>query len=267
MGILGEMKAKQGENRLAKQVVAAVLLGGVCWGNTAFAATTAGASLDEYTLDDVVVTAERIPTQKMDTPANVEVVTAQEIAANHYNDLTEALSHVNGVVMGRQGSADVPQINGDERVVIMVDGRRLNNDQGLSSGKGSADLKMLPSLKNVERIEVVQGGGSALYGSDAVGGVINIITKKGKEARTTLDLNTGSWGTHNYEITNEGSDGTLSWMITAGIQKQGYYNYRYLTLNTKTNLIDHCFFEGSFYDTENDYLLLIYHRSLLLHLI
>ena len=83
MGILGEMKAKQGENRLAKQVVAAVLLGGVCWGNTAFAATTAGASLDEYTLDDVVVTAERIPTQKMDTPANVEVVTAQEIAANH----------------------------------------------------------------------------------------------------------------------------------------------------------------------------------------
>lgn len=43
--------------------------------------------------------------------------------------------------------------------------------------------------------------------------------------------------------------------------KQGYYNYRYLTLNTKTNLIDHCFFEGSFYDTENDYLLLIYHRS------
>lgn len=43
--------------------------------------------------------------------------------------------------------------------------------------------------------------------------------------------------------------------------KQGYYNYRYLAVNAKTNKIDHCFFEGSFYDTENDYLLLIYHRS------
>jgi vitamin B12 transporter len=224
MGIFEEMRVKQMKGKLIRQVTAALLLGGVCWGGTAFAAPSG--SLDEYKLDDVVVTAERIPTAKMDTPANVTVITAKEIEENHYSDVAEALSHVNGVVLGRQGSADVPQINGDERVVIMVDGRRLNNDQGLSSGKGRADLKMLPSLKNVDRIEVVQGGGSALYGSDAVGGVINIITKKGKEARTTLDLNTGSWGTHNYEITNEGSDGTLSWMMTAGIQKQGYYNYK-----------------------------------------
>ena len=177
---------------------------------------------DSYVLEDIVVTAERIPTKKMDTPANVSVITAEEIEDNHYADVAEALSHVNGVVVSRQGSFDGVLLNGDERVVVLVDGRRMNNDQGLASGDGRVDLRMIPSMKNIERIEVVKGGGSTLYGADAVGGVINIITKKGTKQETTLDANFGSWGTQNYEITTQGSDGRLSWFLTGGLQKRNH---------------------------------------------
>lgn len=177
---------------------------------------------DSYMLEDIVVTAERIPTKKMDTPANVSVITAEEIEDNHYADVTEALSHINGVVVSRQGSFDNVLLNGDERVVVLVDGRRMNNDQGFATGKQRTDLRMIPSLKNIERIEVIKGGGSTLYGSDAVGGVVNIITKKGTRQETTLDANIGSWGTYNYELTTQGSDGRLSWFLTGGLQKRNH---------------------------------------------
>ena len=95
---------------------------------------------------------------------------------------------------------------------MLVDGERLNDDQG-SMSRASATLTRIPSVKDIERIEVVKGAGSALYGSDAVGGVVNIITKKAKENRTEVDLNTGSWKSHNYELYNQGSDGGLSWTI------------------------------------------------------
>ena len=182
--------------------------------------------LEEYSLDDIVVTAEREHDKQMETPAAQEVVTAEDIEANHYNSVAEAMSHVSGVVAGTTGNSDIVTINGDERVLILVDGQRVNVDQGAVLGKSSASLQMLPSLKNVERIEVVRGSGSALYGADAVGGVINIVTKTVKEMQTTLDVNAGSWGTYNYELTNGGSDGTFSWFVDAGLEKQNHVNYK-----------------------------------------
>ena len=192
--------------------------------NAAAEAASAAAAEEPkaYQMEDIVVTAERVPTKKMDTPANVSVITAKEIEDNHYVDVTEALSHINGVIVSRQGSFDNVLLNGDERVVVLVDGRRLNNDQGLPTGDGRVDLRMIPSMKNIERIEVVKGGGSTLYGADAVGGVINIITKRGKKLETTLDANLGSWGTYNYEITNQGSEGKTSWFLTGGWQKRNH---------------------------------------------
>lgn len=237
---MNRMKKKYGkgfwEERLTSQVVAAILFGSLCYSGTALAETSIDAAkASANDLGETVVTAERIPSKKMDTPANITVITAKEIEANHYQDVTEALQHVNGVVVTRQGSGteDIVRLNGDERVVVMIDGQRLNNDQGVGIGRSTVDLKMLPTLKNIERIEVVKGGGSALYGSDAVGGAINIITKKIKSNRTTLDMNTGSWGTHNYELTNEGYDANgLSWMITGGLQKRGDFGYK---MNGKTD--------------------------------
>lgn len=224
------------KKRLTAQIMLAVFCGCFCCGGTALAADAAasdGAAVPSAVqntgndLGETVVTAERIPSKKMETPANIAIITAKEIEANHYQTAEEALQHVNGVVVNTQsmGAQSLVHLNGDDRVVILVDGQRMNNDQG-QTGRASADLSMLPSVKNIERIEVVKGGASAIYGSDAVGGVINIITKKGKESKTTLDMNTGSWGTHNYEITNEGSDGSLSWFLTGGVQKRGYFSYK-----------------------------------------
>ncbi|MBO5588723.1 MAG: TonB-dependent receptor [Anaerovibrio sp.] len=210
---------------LKKMVLASLALG-MLYSGTAVCQAEAVAQDDDIV--DVVVTAERMPSSRMSTPADVTVITAEQIEDNHYSDVAEALQHVNGVVVnGGSGNGEQQVIiNGDQRVVIMVDGQRLNNDQGVASGRASASLGMIPSVKNIERIEVVKGAGSALYGSDAVGGVVNIITKKGSKNETTIDLNTGSFGTHNYELTNQGSQGDWDWFVTAGIQKRGYFKYK-----------------------------------------
>lgn len=184
---------------------------------------------DVYDMDDTIVTAERMPSKAMETPANVAVITAKEIESNHFSSLDEAIGHVNGVSVVRQagGERQYVRINGDDRVVIMIDGQRLNDDQGAASGKFSVDMNMLPSMQNIQRIEVVKGGGSALYGSDAVGGVINIITKKVYKNETKIDVNTGSWGTHNYEIATQGKENDFSWLITGGLQKRGHFDYKF----------------------------------------
>ena len=211
------------KNELANKVLASLAVG-VLYSGVAVCQVEAAENDD---IVDVVVTAERMPSKVMSTPADVTVITAEQIEANHYTDVAEALEHITGVVVNNgdsNGDQEVV-INGDQRVVVLIDGQRLNNDQG-SMGRASASLGMIPSVKNIERIEVVKGAGSALYGSDGIGGVVNIITKKGSKHETTLDINTGSYGSHNYELTNQGSDHDWSWFITAGMQKRGNYKYK-----------------------------------------
>ena len=166
-------------------------------------------SLKYLLLVDTFETAERIPTRRLSTPAEVVVVTADEIDANHYQSVPEALSHVNAVVASN--GIGVGFLNGNDRILTLVDGRR---------------TFIYPPMKAIERIEIVKGGGSALYGSDAVGGVINIITKRGDHDETTIDLNSGSWHRHHYEITNQGNDGKLGWFIDAGIRKSRPFNFK-----------------------------------------
>lgn len=155
-------------------------------------------------LVDSFTTAERIPSSRFDTPANVIVITAAEIEANHYQDLAEAISHVNGAFASHW------VLNGSEKVVILVNGHRAS---------------FAPMMEAVERIEILKGGASALYGSEAVGGVINIITKKGTFNETTLDFNTGSWHQHNYKLTNQGNAGNFSWFLGGGIYKAHPFHY------------------------------------------
>lgn len=223
-------------NRKLAFQVAAALLAGTMAGSTALAAgngpdsqVTEDGSVDVYELEDTVVTAERIPTRKMETPANTTIITAKEIEDNHYRSIDEAVGHVNGVSIVRMagGLRSYVRINGDDRVVLLVDGQRLNDDQGSADGRFSADLNMIPSMDNIQRIEIVKGGGSALYGSDAVGGVINIITKNAVKNQTKVDISTGSWGSHNYEISTQGKEKDFSWFITGGLQKRGHFDYKF----------------------------------------
>lgn len=228
------MKQKGKWNRKLALQVAIALMAGTMAGSTALAAEaendrSADTAVDVYELEDTVVTAERMPTKKMETPANTAVITAKEIEDNHYQSVDEAIGHVNGVSIVRMGGGlrSYVRINGDERVVLMVDGQRLNDDQGAPSGRFSVDLNMIPSMDNIQRIEIVKGGGSALYGSDAVGGVINIITKNAVKNETKVDINTGSWGSHNYSISTQGKEKDFSWFITGGLQKRGHFDYKF----------------------------------------
>ena len=169
-------------------VTAALTLGAVSLGGQVFAAD-ADQPADEHALGETVVTATRTPLSVRQAPANVAVITAQEIEQNHYQSISEALEHINGVVVDRASGEEYIRLNGDDRVVVMVDGVRLNNDQGVVNGRAGVDLRMIPSVKNIKRIEVVKGAGSALYGSDAIGGVVNVITKEAaKKAGMQVNL-------------------------------------------------------------------------------
>ena len=99
---------------------------------------------------DFLITAERIPTNRWDTPANIHVITAQEIEENHYQTIEEALSHVNGIMTITSGSATSGEVimNGNERVLLLINGHRANNTQdGFTSRK--SELSVIPSIKMV----------------------------------------------------------------------------------------------------------------------
>lgn len=195
---------------------------------TALAAEAAA----EYSLDQVVVTANRVPTKVSEAAANVDVITKEQIAKGHYRNLGEVLRSVNGVIVSGgsfPGAGQYIRLNGDDRVQVMIDGRRIGRPEG-TSGRSSIDITTVTSLDNIERIEIVKGGASALYGSDAVGGVVNIITRKGAaEKQAKLNLSTGSWGERNYGLSLQGSENDLSWYFTADQQHRDHVGYKALT--------------------------------------
>lgn len=205
------------------------------WGGIAFAQE----DLQEFALEDMVVTASRVPTQKVDTPADISVITKEEIADQNYASASDALRAIPGVNVlgsGAKGSSmgqDKILLNGDERVLVLVDGRRMNLG---SSGNSSADW--LPPVNAIERIEVLKGGGSALYGTDAVGGVINVIMKKGSDIgnHVTVKAAGGSWNAEQYAISASGStDSGLGLIVSATKERRGEYKFK--NANGKSQLL------------------------------
>ena len=164
------------KRKVTGAVLAAVTLGstGVAW-----AADAPETGRDET----IVITANRLKNTKVDTPADVTVITSQQITDRGYRTVTDALDDVPGARVMQNGVGAYEShimLNGDERVLVMVDGRRFNHSMG-TMVKSTFDAHTLPPVDMIERIEVVKGGASTLYGADAVGGVINIITKTPEE--------------------------------------------------------------------------------------
>jgi len=132
-------------------------------------------------LDDMVVTATRYERPLADLPARVTVVTAADLQRLSIGKLDEALAYVAGVTQSRQDGAysfsSVVSLRGlstsqQGRTLVLVDGIPVN-----TSATGSVNWNRIP-VEMVERIEVFKGPGSSIYGGDAVGGVINIITRR-----------------------------------------------------------------------------------------
>lgn len=193
--------------------------------------------LDTFTLDEYVVTAARTETKLVDTPANITVITAEQIESRHYTDVAEVMKDVPGANVldnGTGTSEKAVLLNGDERVLILVDGRRMNIDMGTMSGNAGFDMNQLPDVNLIERIEVMKGAGGALYGSDAVGGVINVITKKGAQSYGKVSVGFGSNGTEDLSAMYYAKAGKTGVSVSAAKYKQDYYKYRdYATDTTK----------------------------------
>ncbi len=200
------------------------------------------ADTTDYDTDTIVVTAKRyeapkpqqtalpVTTQIQKQQSNMTVVTAKDIEKNNYTTAQEAIQHINGVSVNDQvagGTASYVRLNGSDRVLVLVDGQSLANPQNSPYGRGTTDFSALPDASAIERIEVTKGSGSVKYGSGAVGGVINIITKKNSvdTEKRTFDFNIGSWNTYNYGSTNQGKKGKTSWFIAKSIGRRGYMNY------------------------------------------
>lgn len=139
-------------------------------------------------MDEYVVTATRTPIESFKTNANVNIISKEQIERQHYENLQDALRDVPGVQIldyGRSGyeMSSALRINGSESVVVLVDGVRVNQ-----ANVATFPATVFSALDNVEKIEVLKGTASTLYGSDAKGGVINIITKKLMETVQNFQL-------------------------------------------------------------------------------
>ncbi|MGB4773824.1 MAG: TonB-dependent receptor [Daejeonella sp.] len=133
------------------------------------------------TLDEVVVTASRSPKKQSEIGKVVMIISAETLARSQGRSLTEVLNNVSGLTIGGSGNnqGDVKAIylrgSSPGNTLILMDGIPVNDASGIS---GEYNISAIP-VDQVERVEILKGGNSTLYGSDAVAGVINIITKKG----------------------------------------------------------------------------------------
>ena len=131
-------------------------------------------------LEQIVVTATGFEQNVKEAPASITVVTREELEKGAFRDLTDALREVQGVaVTGVANEKDI-YIRGlpGQYTLILVDGKRQSTRDARTNGNAGFEQSFIPPVAAIERIEVVRGPMSSLYGSDAMGGVINIITRK-----------------------------------------------------------------------------------------
>lgn len=149
-------------------------------------------------LEEVVVTGTRTEKKLLEAPVRTEVVTRDEIERIHARDLKEAMEDVPGLIVreihGKQGQAVWMQGFDADRVLILLNGERLTATTG-----STVDLTQIGAA-DIERIEIVKGATSALYGSEAMGGVINVITRQPTDPFSlTIEMDAGSYGNKNLD--------------------------------------------------------------------
>ena len=180
---------------------------------------TAGALWDaayaqEATLKSMVVTATRNPIEEFKAPVDIGIITREQIEEAHYSGVGTALKDMPGLTVQNYGSnggtytSNTIMINGSDRIVALVDGMRANVNGSALQRFSAAELV---DMNQIERIEVLRGSASTLYGSDAQGVVVNIITRKapeGGETVTSLGYATGSYHLGKYNLSHFGSNAT-----------------------------------------------------------
>lgn len=177
---MGERNAMQdvGVRQLRSRTSATAIVGGLA--AVAMALPAAATAQEAIALDQIVVTAGGFEQALKDAPASVSVIQAEELERGAFTNLADALREVQGVsVTGVANERDI-FIRGlpGAYTLILVDGRRQSTRDARPNGNSGYEQSFIPPLSAIDRIEVVRGPMSSLYGSDAMGGVINIITKR-----------------------------------------------------------------------------------------
>ncbi|PYO01929.1 MAG: hypothetical protein DMD91_05825 [Candidatus Rokuibacteriota bacterium] len=173
-----------------------------------------GPGRETKVVDPIVVTATKVETPQSQIGATVTVVTEEELRTFNQDQFQEALRTVPGVQIerfGGLGKAATIRIRGSDpaQIQVLVDGMRVK-----SPTVGAADPSEL-SLDAVDRIEVVRGPQSTLYGADALAGVVNVITKKGAgPPRATLAVEGGSYETSRESLNVQGALGAFNFNVS-----------------------------------------------------
>lgn len=191
------MKVKA-KSILIRRILAATAAAGVLLGGQA-AGFAAEGDAQDFMLDQVMVTAQRYEKRDVDVAASTEILTQRDLQNTGASNLYNALRFSTGIEMHQYGTAGSSLGNMSSKVVmrgnsggtlVLVNGMPLNL-------RNTYDLADIP-VENVERVEIVRGGGSVLYGSEATGGVINIITKKQRE--NYFKTGWGNYGQQEYTL-------------------------------------------------------------------
>lgn len=207
----------------------------------AFAQNTA--TVDDVTRgEELVITAARIETPVKQVASTLTVLTGQELENTHQMMLAEPLKTTPGIQVVRTGPIGQTTdfyIRGAKTAqsLVMIDGIEMNDPMSIGRGFDFANLM----ITDIDRVEIIRGANSPLYGSDAMGGVINIITKKGEPGtHAYLSAEAGSNNTFFEKVGVSGSEGMVNFLFsgarldTDGIsaagkkygntEKDGYYN-------------------------------------------
>lgn len=167
-----------------------------------------------YSLDEVVVTATKTELTQKENPRSVEVITKEDIqntGAISVRDALRTATNIDIVSVNHGGGENISIRGGDtDGVLILVNGRRVAGENYfMSQGSNAYALDRL-NLSNVDHIEILRGPASAIYGSGAMSGVINIITKKSEKPEFSVGVATGTNEMSNYYHYDTGKNGKVS---------------------------------------------------------
>jgi vitamin B12 transporter len=191
-------------------------------------------------LPDITVTADRIEEPVGETGASVTIIPAAEVEKLGSKGLADVLRGVAGIDVvenGGVGAVTEVTLRGSNpgQTLVLIDGVRIGNP---SSTDGSVDFGNLSAV-DIERIEVLRGPQSALYGSDAMGGVINVITRKGsKTPHRSVTVEAGGYGTISTRATMSGGDDVWTYSLgVSALHSDGFPRYGYRTGQSLTQLL------------------------------
>lgn len=173
---------------------------------------------ESVVLGKLSVTATKTERKVADVPASINIVTQKDIENSVASNANEILKNVAGVnirnSMGLMSTGTTNKLymrgfgGTDARSLVLLDGVPLNDAYG-----GAVEWTQIP-MDSIKRIEVVKGSGSSLYGSNAMGGVINIITKKPQKQQTNINLSYGSMNTKIGSISTSGKKGKFGYYLS-----------------------------------------------------